>query len=107
MNQLPGEKLRDEGIDRAVKHAERVEPDWALNALDYVRANAFGEFTAEDIRLEAEANGIPNPPHERAWGGVFVKARTEGFIKPTGHFRPAKHQKSHRGPKRVWVRVAA
>ena len=102
-SKTPGERLRDQGIDRAVEHAKSTDPNWAEMAFAYVRIHAKGYFTTEDIRLEAEANGVPHPPHERAWGGVMVKARNKRIARPTSIFRPAKDEKSHRGPKRVWM----
>lgn len=104
-NRTPGERLRDQGIDRAVDHADRAQPNWADVAFAYVCKHARGCFTAEDIRLEAEANGVPSPAHERAWGGVMVRVRIQGIAIPTDRFRSAKDSKSHRAPKRIWKAV--
>lgn len=102
MTQLElGAQLRDEGIQRAVDHADREKPKWsdlAYQALLGMR----GEFTSEDVRIQAEYDGLPKPPDARAWGGVVKRALK------AGHIRFLRYGKScnpfaHQRPVSVWV----
>jgi len=80
---LTGSALRDLGISRAVDHAEREAPGWSTRALEMLRryvTEVGGEFMAEQVRSFAKEQGLPDPVHLRAWGGVVVKARNAGII---------------------------
>ncbi len=81
---------RDDGIRRAVEHADAVEPRWVDQAydvlLDFLRRPEahVASFTSEDVREHAAALGLPEPPHLRAWGGVFQRASRAGIIARAG-----------------------
>lgn len=83
-----GETLRDQGIQQAIDHAEEVVPNWSDLALEKVREFACTyqhlEFMAEDVRIWAHNNNLPEPPHKRAWGGVMVRAANKGYIQKIG-----------------------
>lgn len=97
-------RKRDEGIQRAIDHAEVVTPRWGDTAwsflVDYARANV--SFTAEDARQAAERSGaVPPPPDKRAWGGVFQRASRAGLIQRIG-FVTARDPKVHCNNIALW-----
>lgn len=97
-------RKRDEGIQRAIDHAEVVTPRWGDTAwsflVDYARANL--SFTAEDARQAAErAGAVPPPPDKRAWGGVFQRASRAGLIQRIG-FVTARDPKVHCNNIALW-----
>lgn len=102
----------DDGIQRAVTHADAVEPSWsdrALNALLwYASATGGGErpgpFLIEDMRACAYLAGLPPPPDGRAWGAVVQRAARAGHIVQVG-FERAKS--SNCSPKCLWERGEA
>jgi hypothetical protein len=98
------EVRRDIGMERAVEHADRKEPDWSAQAmaalLDFVMVYADMPFLAEEVR--AHADWIPPPPDGRAWGAVFQRAAREGHIVRLG-YAPAKS--SNLSPKVLWGRA--
>jgi hypothetical protein len=81
---------RDAGIKQAVDHANAVEPKWSDQAyavlLDFLtKPDAYVcSFTSEDVRAHADKLRLPEPPHLRAWGGVFQRASRAGIIAKTG-----------------------
>lgn len=100
-----GCRRRDDGIKRAVTNAENNTPGWKDFALRYIIDLPPGsEFLAEDVRAIAHADGLPEPPDGRAWGGVIRKARGMGLIEHRG-FKPCKNPKSHACPSNEWKRT--
>ena len=81
------QRKADEGMTRAVEHADRVEPAWSERALDALWAYHLNhdEFTAEDAREKMHAAGLPYPPDGRAWGAVFKRAASLGWISRIGY----------------------
>lgn len=86
-----GEQLRDAGIQQAVDHANAVHPRWIDQATDALRTyiqvhphTKLHPFTSENVRDFAEKLGLPEPPHLRAWGGVFQRAAKDGLIEKVG-----------------------
>jgi hypothetical protein len=108
-HQDEGARLRDDGIDRAVAHADRVTPKWSQMAYEELRAflihTGLHEFTSEHVRDFAEAWGFVSPPDKRAWGGVMMRAARAGLIRKTRRFTPSMNPNSHKMPKALWVRV--
>jgi hypothetical protein len=96
------EARRDDGMRRAVDHADAVSPGWGAVAFLLVAAWCVrhrGEhFLAERVREDLEPH-LPMPPDRRAWGSVFVRAVREHLIVRVG-FGPA--NSSNRGPKSIW-----
>jgi hypothetical protein len=104
---VDGERLRDEGIARAVQHADQEYSTWsarAYNALKrYVNEHRGKSFAMEDVRLWAESTGIIEaPPDPRAWGGIAQKAFRSGLISKNG-YRPHRNPSRHRAPSSVWI----
>lgn len=97
---------RDTGISTAASHAERVTPGWKAGAyaffVDFV-AVVNGSFMAEDVRLAADAAGLPKPPDGRAWGIVVTMAARAKLIRRIG-YGPQKAIGCHMAPKTIWIR---
>jgi hypothetical protein len=93
---------RDDGMRRAVEHADAVEASWSARAhallLEY--AVLHGEWMVEDLRDWTLVHGLPNPPDGRAWGAVVQRAARSGAIVRVG-YAPAKS--SNLSPKCLWV----
>lgn len=96
-----GRALRDEGINRAAEHAERVEPDWKDIAYDaFCRiARQHQEFTTEQARHLSRV--VPDPPDKRAWGQVARRAVRAGIIEKAG-YAVADDPKVHRNVVTLW-----
>ena len=99
-----GKELRDKGIQRAINHAEREEPNWQQQALAYLMRYPGKRFQAEDVRLWAYENGLTPAPHDRAWGAVIIYAKKHGIIRFYG-YKNVKNPKAHSTPASVWDKV--
>lgn len=101
-----GELLRDEGIQRAVEHADAVEVDWSERAYRWLERMRFRRpgfrFTTEQLRAFSLFDDIPEPPDARAWGGIAVRAARAGLIEATGEFKKCMSPIGHRRDVRVW-----
>lgn len=99
------ESRRDDGMQRAVEHADDVKPYWSDMAMTWVLVyrDMHAEFLAEDVRAYAHAGGLPGPPDGRAWGAVIRRAAKAGHIVKVG-YAPAKT--SNLSPKVLWGRPA-
>ena len=96
------EKLKNAGMTRAIKTAEKQVNGWAKEAYSFLLqyAVAHSEFMAEDVRL-ASAGIVSEPPSKRAWGSIFTKASRDGIIKRKG-FKSVKNAKAHATPATLW-----
>lgn len=93
---------RDQGVERAASHANRVESEWTGQALGMLTAygqQATGPFLIEEVRAWAEARGLPAPPDQRSWGAVARSAAAKRRIEKVG-FAPA--ASSNSSPKVQW-----
>ena len=86
-----GESLKQQGLLRAIEHADKTSPQWSQRAynvaVEYVKSQLrSGEnFKTEDIRIWAYlSDKIHRPPHERAWGAVCINMAKEGLIEKIG-----------------------
>jgi hypothetical protein len=100
---ITARELRDEGMKRAVDHAERETPGWQDQAIGHVRvfAGLEHEFMCEEARRFAESRGIAPPPDKRAWGAVMMKCAKLGLIEKVG-LGYAKDPKVHMNPASIW-----
>lgn len=98
---LSGTALRDKGIEQAHQSVEADTPGWTQSAIKYLELYPHKEFMAEELRLWAYANGLPKPPHGRAWGAVMVGAVKRGLV-VHGGYRAVKNPKAHGTPANVW-----
>lgn len=95
---------RDEGMQRAIDHADCLCDTWSLRAFNWVHGYAqwHAEFMSEDVRMAAEkAPGFVAPPDNRAWGAVMIKAARAGLIERTGYAQ-AKNPRVHCSVNAVW-----
>lgn len=77
------------GINKAVESANNKHPKWADRAyrflLDYIRGNKAGHcFMVEQVRDLAKGV-IPDPPSDRAWGGIVRNAVKNDLITRNGY----------------------
>lgn len=100
------ELARDDGMKRAVDHADRVEPDWSEAALQCIRDYpVHTPFLVEDVRQWAHhKRNLPHPPDARAWGAVIKRAQAKEIIRCTGYTR-AKNKSTHAGPRSQWIKL--
>lgn len=98
--------LTDQGIQRALDHANNSDINWSDKAYKlfelYLKTHPK-DFLNEDFREFAAKMGLPEPPSLRAYGGIIRKAKTAGIIIRCG-FRSVKNPKAHLTPASVWRR---
>lgn len=103
-----GKILRDDGIKRAVDHADRVDPGWQDKAYKFLIERYLpqknGPFMTEDVRSFAAYWDIDPPPDNRAWGHVIVKAVKAGILKKAGT-GTTENPISHKRPANFWIQV--
>lgn len=98
------------GIDAAAAHAESIEPAWTRQAgellLGYARKVGRG-FLIEHARAWCYAQGLPQPPDERAWGAATqYAARQRPFhLQKTGGEERAASSNATEKP--LWALVDA
>ena len=92
---------RDDGMQRAVEHADAVEVFWSESAYSHLRdfCRLQTSFLTEEAREFAESRGLTPPPDGRAWGAVIRRAAKDGLIQRIG-YKPAKS--SNLAPKCLW-----
>lgn len=94
------------GINQALDNANNKIPAWSEQALDHLIAflnNYPFPFQAEEVRKFAADRGLPNPPVNRAWGGVMLGAARKGIIKKIG-FQQTTNKVAHGSLAGVWVK---
>jgi hypothetical protein len=96
-----GRELRDEGMERARKHAGE---SWIGRALDIIRELAIRQPSLwyDDYQHVADVMKLPKPPDGRAWGPVLKIAATNGWITKTGESRKSNRPICHRADKPVY-----
>lgn len=104
-----GAALRDDGIQRAVEHAEDVEQGWADRCRHFfqkflAQRTKAETFTSLDFRTFAETHGLSPPPDSRAYGGVFQSAVKRGYIVRVG-FENRENPTRHNAPVSIWGKV--
>lgn len=93
---------RDDGIRRAVQHADAVTPRWADLAYDFLQRHLLTVPTLTSEQARQAAQGIvPEPPSLRAWGGPFSRAARAGLIERAG-YDTARDPKVHCNVVTVW-----
>lgn len=89
---------RDNGMRRALEHAEREHDGWKHEAYEALVAYArtHREFTSEQFRADT---GMQSPTTPKAFGAVFQRAARAGVITKRG-FAIAKER--HLSPCPLW-----
>lgn len=96
---------RDAGIQKAVDHADAVNPDWSVQAFEEFKRFLIinpGEFMAEAFRAHCAVVDFPLPPHSRAFGGIIRKASNAGIIRFVRH-QQVSNPKAHACFASVWI----
>ena len=100
---------RDDGINRAVKHADEEVSRWSnmfyAYCLIWLKNKPAGyEFLMEEIRMDAEKNGFPIPPSKRASGGAPLKLAKNNKIIKVGYGQTT-NPKAHCANATRWAKV--
>lgn len=109
LNMYESRQNRDAGIQKAVEHANQVNPEWSDKAyemfVDWLKGwpSTF-TFLMEDFRKVAQIRGLPDPPSARSFGGVALKAKFAGLIKSNG-LKPTTSVTAHRCYANEWQKV--
>lgn len=98
-----GELFKQQGMNRAVNNAERHHVAWGDQALAMLKQFPQSRFQAEELRLWAYRQGLPEPPHGRAWGSVMVKAKNMGLIQCIG-YQNVRNPRAHKTPAALWIK---
>jgi hypothetical protein len=82
-------RRRDDGIQRALDHAEQENRNWRESALllleTFLLERGGIPFLAEAFRVYAKrSKRVPDPPDARAWGAVMTAAKKSGMIVACG-----------------------
>lgn len=105
-----GQRLRDEGIQRAIEHADRENAGWSNRAanlfIEYMGLYGKGHrFKTEDVRIYGKLNDkIEEPPSNRAWGSVARKIVASGLIKSAGQ-ATVTNPKAHCAFATLWEKI--
>jgi hypothetical protein len=87
---------RNEGMRRAVEHADRTDENWSGKAYDFLVefAKVNEQFISEDVSDASKEMGLPQPPTDRAWGTVYRKAAKNEVITQVGTGRSRRRHAS-------------
>lgn len=98
-----GDQLKEIGMGMAEDNANRTNGGWSDMAYEFmvrfIKARP-GEFMGEDVR-NASIGHVPEPPSNRAWGSIMLRAARAGLIERVG-FRSVANPKAHSAPCGVW-----
>ena len=104
-----GEKLANQGIKKAINHAEKDIPGWATLAFECLKSYLRycppdHEFMAEDVRKFSQSTYfLPEPPNLRAWGGIMRRAQRAGLIRAIGT-RKVVNPTAHCANATLWIK---
>lgn len=104
MDLLSGNDLKEQGIYRAVSHADSYYENWsdiAYKMLQEFIAFSDGKpFMCEDVREFAKQT-LPEPPTKRAWGAIILRGKKNGIIKHYG-FGQVANPTAHKANASMW-----
>ena len=97
-----GDRLRDDGIERAIRNAGT---DWKSAALAvlWTTAKRLRFLITDDWHRTASAMGLPAPPDGRSWGAVVLEARKRGWIEHRGEWSKTSRPNCHSGDCKIYV----
>lgn len=103
-----GRALREEGIRRAEVRVNREIPKWSDQAVEaakrWILARDFTPFFIHELREALYADGLPEAPELRVWGGIPRRLAKLGLIRHAGiHYSDLPEQ--HMAHKAKWVRA--
>ena len=93
---------RDEGMKRALDHAEADCAGWSDTAMAYLNGYALthDRFTGWLVTTSAElTRSVPTPVTAKAWGSIFTKAARLKIIAKDGYTQDPNR---HASPVPVW-----
>jgi hypothetical protein len=95
-----GKKARDEGIQRVAENSG----EWRERAAEMIEAMAerLPDFTADEVREEADRIKLGDPHHANVWGAVMMAAARRGLIEKTMTVRPSARPEAHGHCNPVW-----
>lgn len=98
-------RAAQEGINRAVEHADETVPGWSEVAYEFIRLHAMrnkGErMTGYEIVQAALAYGVPKPPTDKAFGGPIQRAARCGVLRKVGTVADQNPER-HGSPVTLW-----
>lgn len=108
LNIKDGRQNRDAGIKAAVTHADNEIFRWSEKGYRFLIEKFLqehnGNFMCEDVRSFAAQEDFELPPNSRAWGGVMMKAKKDGWIEKVG-LGPVRNTKAHLANAGIWIRI--
>lgn len=98
---MTGEELKQKGMQQALDNANNTYFLWSDIAYSFLEEFAKNNkvFMIEDVR-NAASGLIPDPPSQRAWGGIIQRAKSK-LIKHIG-YNSVKNPAAHKTPASVW-----
>jgi hypothetical protein len=100
---MDGPSLRDAGIARVMESAEPWAHEVERAFRYWLAAEAEPLFTFEQFRVWAEGNGLAQPHHPNAWGGLTK--RFKALVEPVGYATSERPQ-AHARLTRTYIRKA-
>lgn len=87
---------RDGGMQQALEHAEEQTPKWGDVAYHFLENFCRNNrtFISEDVSNASRTWGMEQPPTDRAWGAVYLRAAKAGIIVQDGTGRSARRHAS-------------
>lgn len=87
---------RDRGMVRAALHAAETHERWNDRAYAFLveYARQHPNFISEDVSDASKEAGFPQPPTDRAWGSVYIKAIKNDVIIQVGAGRSRRRNAS-------------
>ena len=75
-----------EGMETAGEHADDVHEGWREHAYEFLLTYASKHplFISEDVSDASKEAGFPQPPTDRAWGSVYLRAQRARVIAKAG-----------------------
>ena len=74
--------LKNKGMIQSLENADKNNPSWSVLAYRYLLhylINNKEPFLTEDVTMLSK-DVVPEPPSNRAWGQIIVKAAQTGII---------------------------
>ena len=100
LQEVSGEQLKDEAIDRV---GEAADPEWmdAAHSAAMQLVNTRHEFTTDDVwALIPPGMSTPEP---RAMGAVMRALARSGFVRNSQRTARSTRPECHRRPLTIWV----
>ena len=67
-------------------------------------ADRLDTFKTDDVRLLAEAKGLPLPDNPAQWGNVLRSSHSRGLCKPIDKFEKSRYRGTSAAPRMLWIK---